>query len=78
MNRIKYNRADLDSTMVVAGGMAERNNRLIYQSATMYVFATACGYTIEQIPPAFGQSHYKVYPDHAELIEQVFSCAPSI
>ena len=72
MKRIKYNRADLDSTMVVARGIAERNN------LTMYVFATAYGYTIEQIPPAFGQSHYKVYPDHAELIEQVFSCAPHV
>jgi len=67
MRRIKYNRADLDSTMVVARGIAERNN------LTVYVFATAYGYTIDMRPPPFGQTHYKVYADHAELIKGVIT-----
>ena len=67
MRRIKYNRADINSTMTVADGIAQRNNLI------MYVFATAYGYTIEQRPPPFDQDYYKIWPNHSVfLVKKTF------
>ena len=65
MRRIKYDRNDLTDVMVTARRIAAGNN------LTLYVFATGYGYIIDQRPPPPGQAHYKVYPDHAELIRDI-------
>lgn len=54
MARIRYNRADLGSTMAAACRLAT--------DEPVYVFATALGYTIDRNPPAFKQQHYIVQP----------------
>lgn len=59
MKRIRYNRADINSTMTAAKKIAE--------TKTCYVYATAYGYTIEYSPPPFGQGYYKVSDDKVEL-----------
>jgi hypothetical protein len=54
---MRYNRASIDSAMQTARKAAAKNN------ATVYVFATYCGWTLDYRIPAFGQAHYAVAPD---------------
>jgi len=55
MKRVKYNKADLESTINAA--------KKIIQDKPLYVYATGEGYTIgKQIPP-FGMRYYSVNPD---------------
>ena len=61
MKRIRYNRADLNSTMEAAKKLVP-----------CYVFATAVGYTIDKHPAPFGQTCYKVTADKVELIEKKY------
>jgi hypothetical protein len=52
MKRVKYNKADLESTINAA--------KKIIQDKSLYVFATANGYTIENQKPPFNQKYVEV------------------
>lgn len=60
MKHIRYNRADIRSTLSVA--------RKIAETKTCYVYATAYGFAIEYAPAPFGQQYYKVTSDAVELL----------
>ena len=64
MRRIKYNRADIASTMRTAINLSRSNQYIIY------IFSTALGYTIAQSPPPFNQDYYKVRPDGTSTLVQ--------
>jgi len=50
--KMRYNRGSLDDTMRVAKATSA--------GKVLYVFATACGFTISKTPPPFTQRHYVV------------------
>lgn len=57
IRRRKYNRGDIDDTLLTAQAVA------IKYETPRYVFATYSGYLIDHRPPSFGQNHYTVNID---------------
>ena len=51
---MKYNRANINDTLRVAKAVSIKIRK------PQYVYATACGYLIDNNPPAFAQAHYLV------------------
>ena len=51
---MKYNRADINDTLRKAKAVSLKIHK------PQYVYATACGYLIDNNPPAFAQAHYLV------------------
>ena len=64
MKRIRYNRADINSTLQAA-------QKIATAASPRYVFATANGFTIAKAPPP-AQTHYRVTPQTIEKINYVF------
>lgn len=54
---MRYDRGNLDSTIIAAKKLAQDAGR------TTYVFATSRGYDIALEPPPFNQAHYRVSSD---------------
>lgn len=52
MKRVKYNKADLQSTIRAA--------QKVIGNKPLYVFATYNGYTINTLKPPFGQKYIEV------------------
>lgn len=63
--KIKFDRANIQSTMEAAKKIAEVK--------TCFVFSTVYGLTISHNPPPFGQTHYRVTKDGVELIEKQYN-----
>jgi len=57
---MRYNRGDINDTLRVASISSVKNNRV------KYVFATGCGFLIDNNPPVFTQAFYIVNRTHIE------------
>ena len=61
---MKYNRADINSTLRAAKYTAQQWQR------TVYVYAVLCGFTVTYDKPPLSQSYYEILPTgEIKLIE---------
>ncbi len=69
----RYNRASLDDT-IRAARSRYRNEGYTW---TLYIYATAYGYTISTSPPPATQQHVVVYPDGTAATQTTFATTAS-